>query len=193
MIVPDKLDDILGRESTWAEPSPHVLDNVLAEIDAPSSRASRSSRRRGIRRPLAFGGLAAAAALVVGIVAVNIVGSDDAGDEPGTEIALSGTELAPQATATGTVRDTPSGVAISLDVAGLAPAPTGFYYQAWVKGPAGLVAIGTFHNRAPDDEPIDLWSGVERTAYPDITVTLEPEDGDPGSSGQRVLVGSLGG
>jgi hypothetical protein len=184
----DRLDDILGKESTWAEPSPHVLDEVLSEIEA-----SPSARRGRFGRPVVWGGLAAAAAaLVVGVAVVELVGSTSDGDGTGQEVALAGTELAPGASAVATLRDTPTGVAVDLEVEGLPPAPEGSYYQAWVKGPAGLVAIGTFHNREPDDEPVGLWSGVDTAAYPEITVTLEPEDGDPASSGQRVLGGSLG-
>jgi hypothetical protein len=84
-------------------------------------------------------------------------------------------------------------VAITLDVSGLAPAPKGSFYQAWVKGPRGAVAVGTFHVRDGEsaEEPIELWSGVDLADYPTITVTLEPEDGDPASSGTVVLKGKV--
>jgi hypothetical protein len=35
--------------------------------------------------------------------------------------------------------------------------------------------------------PVELWSAVSLTDYPTITVTREPEDGNPASSGQIVL------
>jgi hypothetical protein len=34
---------------------------------------------------------------------------------------------------------------------------------------------------------VELWSAVSLTDYPAITVTREPEDGNPASSGQVVL------
>jgi len=127
------------------------------------------------------------------IVALALDG--EAGEGRGREatvVALAGTELAPGASAEATVRATPTGVAVTLRVDGLAPAPPGSYYQVWVSGPAGSVPIGTFHLRGgAADEPIELWSGVDRAAYPEITVTLEPEDGDPASSRRRVLAGTL--
>src|SRR6185437_3019822 len=98
---------------------------------------------------------------------------------------LAGTRLAPAASATAKLHATPSGLAIELDVSKLPPSPPGFYYQAWMKGPHGLVTIGTFHMRGPGT--VELWSAVSLADYPTITVTREPEDGNPASSGQVVL------
>jgi hypothetical protein len=88
--------------------------------------------------------------------------------------------------ATAKLHATPSGLGIDLDVSGLPPSPPGFYYQAWMKGPRGLVTIGTFHMRGGPGT-VELWSAVSLTDYPAITVTREPEDGNPASSGQVVL------
>ena len=64
---------------------------------------------------------------------------------------------------------------------GSPPAEPGTYYQGWVKGPEGLVTVGTFHLRGGDDT-IDLWSGVPLDRYPTLTVTLQDEGG-----GHRVV------
>ncbi len=191
---------VLAEESTWMEPPPELADAIMAQLEteptpfrgAHMARRARPARRRWVRPVL--GAMAAAAALVVGLVAINPFGGEgDNGDV--REVALAGTELAPDASATAEIRDTPTGVSITLDVHRLVGAPDGFFYQAWVKGPAGLVPIGTFHMRGDEngkaDEPVELWSGVDLSDYPDITVTLEPEDGDPASSGQRVLAGTV--
>ena len=62
----------------------------------------------------------------------------------------------------------------------------GRFYQAWLKNAAGiLVPIGTF-NQSGD---VTLWSGVPPTQYPTITVTRQQANGNPASSGQRVLIG----
>jgi hypothetical protein len=47
-----------------------------------------------------------------------------------------------------------------------------------MKGPRGLVTIGTFHLRGGPGT-VELWSAVSLTDYPAITVTREPEDGKP--------------
>jgi hypothetical protein len=94
--------------------------------------------------------------------------------------------LAPAAHATADVRPTPSGLAITLDVRDLPPSTSEFYYQAWMKGPDGLVTIGTFHMRGGPGK-VELWSAVSLADYPTITVTREPTDRNPASSGQVVL------
>jgi hypothetical protein len=143
---------------------------------------------------MVLGGLAAAVLAVVALVVVGRLGSSTDEDRV-LEVALAGTELAPEARATATLRETGSGVAVTLRTDGLPPAPAGFYYQAWVVGPAGAVPIGTFHQRGDEDdgsdEAVELWSGVDLADYPLLTVTIEAEDGDPASSGRRVLQASL--
>jgi hypothetical protein len=126
----------------------------------------------------AVAALLAAAAVVISIVVTR--------GPVTTDVALAGTRLAPAASAVAKLHATPSGLAIELDVSGLPPSPPGFYYQAWMKGPHGLVTIGTFHMRGGPGT-VELWSAVTLAGYPTITVTREPEDGNPASSGQVVL------
>jgi len=158
---------------------------------APSPTPGRAGRapRPAWRRPAL---LAAAAVLLVvaGLTAGFLAGSgrNEAG---GTEFAIAGTDLAPAASAVATVEDQPSGVRIELDVQDLGPAAPGTYYQAWVKGPDGLVTIGTFHMRGGDDV-VDLWAGVDLERYPTLTVTLQQEGGGQESSGRVVLSGDIG-
>jgi hypothetical protein len=127
--------------------------------------------------------------VLAGVVGI-VVRNGDGG--AGREFAVAGTELAPGASAVATVEDTGSGVSIELDVSGLPPAEPGTYYQAWVKGPDGLVTVGTFHMRGGDDK-VDLWSGVPLDRYPTLTVTLQDEDAGQESSGRVVLSGDVGG
>jgi Anti-sigma-K factor rskA len=122
--------------------------------------------------------LLAAAAVVISVVVTRGPAT--------TDVALAGTRLAPGASATAKLHATPSGLAVELDVSRLPPSPPGCYYQAWMKGPHGLVTIGTFHMRGGPGT-VELWSAVSLTDYPTITVTREPEDGNPASSGQIVL------
>jgi hypothetical protein len=56
-----------------------------------------------------------------------------------------------------------------------------------LRNPEGvLVPIGTF-NQGDD---VTLWAGVSPENFPTMTITEEAADGDQGSSGQRVLVGT---
>jgi len=194
--------DLLGDDAVWADPSPTGVDDLLAAIEAEPSGPTESSgsavSATGLTRtPTPSHAryrrliLVAAAAVVVlaGVVGILVRTADDGAS---SDFAVAGTELAPDASAVATVEDTGSGVSIELDVTGLPPAEPGTYYQAWVKGPDGLVTVGTFHMRGGDDS-VELWSGVPLDRYPTLTVTLQDEGAGQESSGRVVLSGEVRG
>ncbi len=188
--------DLLADDAVWAEPSSTGADDLVAAIEAESSgaavtaaRPSPSPARFGAHRRRLIVSAAAGLVVVAGAVGILLRAADD-GD--GRDFDVAGTELAPDASAVATVEETGSGVAIELDVSGLPPAERGMYYQAWVKGPDGLVTVGTFHMRGGDDS-VELWSGVPLDRYPTLTVTLQEEGGGQESSGRIVLSGDVGG
>ncbi len=182
----------LSAKATWVEPDAGLEDRIVAAVTAeagaarPARRAGRTplTARLGLRRPaLALGALAAAA------VAVAIVLSSGGGS-PSTRFAMavSGTALAPDAHGSATLAKTASGWRIELSASGLPRLANGRYYQAWLKSPAGvLVPVGTFN----DARKVTLWAGVPPTAFPALTVTRQRADGNPASSGERVLLGAL--
>ncbi|MEX1135231.1 MAG: anti-sigma factor, partial [Acidimicrobiia bacterium] len=126
------------------------------------------------------GAVAAIVLLVIGVVSVF--------DEPIAEtvVAMTGTDLAPAAAGVASLRPTPSGWYIRLDVSGLPAAPEGTYYQGWVWSDDEGVSIGTFHLRDGDDAVV-LWSGVDVAEYPAISVTLEDEGAGPEAS-ERIMM-----
>ena len=189
-----RLRDLLADPDSWVEPPAGLLAQITTSIDSeraalagpspaaiPGPGAGRDGRRRTrMRRTVQAGAAALLAAAAVAIAVVVTRGPVT------TDVALAGTRLAPGASATAKLHATPSGLAVELDVSGLPPSPPGYYYQAWMKGPRGLVTIGTFHLRGGPGT-VELWSAVNLADYPVITVTREPEDGNPASSGQVVL------
>jgi hypothetical protein len=83
---------------------------------------------------------------------------------------------------------TNSGWRIELDASGLPRLADGVFYQAWLRNEEGtLVPIGTFN----EGEDVVLWAGVSPLLFPTLTVTREAADNDQGSSGDRVLVGTV--
>ncbi len=132
--------------------------------------------------------VAAAAAAVVGTVAVVTLTGDD--EPESTLVALTGTEVEPAASGSAEITSTPSGFEIVLDISGLPPAPANAYYQGWLRNDSGAVTIGTFHGRQGTDD-IVLWSGVDTADFPTLTVTLQQIGGGAESSGVVVLRGEI--
>jgi hypothetical protein len=203
-----ELDDLLqlfAASSTWEQPPPELGDDVVAGIRAagpavavPSSPGAPTAATAPALQPHAFPEtqrrrwlrpvLAAAAAVVI-VAALGAV-LTSRGNPDGRSFALAATEVVPGAGGRATVVETGSGLSISLSIDGLPPAEPGTFYQAWMRGEAGSVPIGTFHARR-DDGRIELWSGVDVGDYPTMTVTIQQEGAGPESSGVVVLRGDL--
>jgi hypothetical protein len=202
-----RAEALLADPLLWEEAPPGIEDAVVAAIAAERAaggpdaaddlaiRRTARSRRvagRGWSRPFVAGAAAAAAAVLLVVGVVSLTATDEGSDGNGVEVALAGTDLAPGAAAVADVADTPQGTRIVLDVAGLAAAPDGTYYQAWLREDADdgdSVSAGTFHLRGGDGV-IELWAGVTLEDYPVLTVTLQDESGGPESSGEVVLRGA---
>ncbi len=185
----DDLRVLLADPTVWSEPSQALGDRVVAAVTEASSaaaaapRADQPVRPRRHRLAVLTGGLVAAAAVIVALVLA--VGG---GGQPPLQFraALVGTALSPGARGEATLTKTTAGWRVSLHATGLPRLANGRFYEAWLKNPKGvLVPIGTFNQ--PTN--ITLWAGVPPTSFPTLTVTRQLANGNPASSGQRVLVG----
>jgi hypothetical protein len=189
------IDEVLRQESVWVAVPDDLEERVLRELVGvrPAENVMPLRRKpRGLGRvlsPRRIVAIAASAALVA--LAAGVGGTLLGGDEgDGLTTELAATALARGSHADAVVRDTASGIEIKLDFSGLPPAPTGSYYEGWVVGPRGQVAIGTFHLRHGTNGVI-LWAGVELDNYPKISVTLQKEGEGPASSGKVLLRGNV--
>jgi hypothetical protein len=174
----ERVHGVLRDAAVWAEPPLDLQERVVAAVAAEAG----SGRRRWLR--YATGGVAAAVILGIGVT-VGIQATQD-NDAVQFAAALSGTDLAPDASGDVTLTKTPSGWKIHLHATSLPRRSGEEFYEAWLKDEAGvLVPIGTFN----DGNDVTLWSGVGPANFPTLTVTQEIADGDQASSGQVVLVG----
>jgi hypothetical protein len=203
----DALRAELSAAVTWEEPPADLEDRVVAAVaqqaggmrrgihgsplrPAPA-RAPVIQRLRSVaallrrRRPLlALTALAAVA--VAGVLVVTGLG-DNAPEQQFAMVVL-GTTLAPRAHGSATLTKTTSGWRIQLSANGLPHRQGATYYEAWLKNPAGtLVPVGTFN----DARQVTLWSGVPVTKFRTLSVTLQPANGNPASSGRRVMTGII--
>ena len=192
----DELRTLLESPATWEEPDAGLEDRVVSAViqeaqrSAPAQAAPQQpkarvwSRWRPRRPALAFGGLATAVAAIA-VVLVLALGSNSAKPLQ-FAMVVSGTPLAPGAHGNATLTKTESGWRIELSATGLPHLANGRYYQAWLKNPAGiLVPVGTFN----DAKQVTLWSGAPVTQFRLFSVTEQLANGNPVSSGRRVLVG----
>jgi hypothetical protein len=195
----DEFRALLADPSLWVEPDSDLEDRIVSAIAAeakppatapppvtaqpPANVISLDARRRRIAR---IGGVVAAvAAAAIVVVALTVLRQDSEG---GTELALQPTQLVPGASGKARVFAESSGLRIELNATGLPRRDGGLYYQAWLRDAAGnLVPIGTFH----DGDHVTLWAGVALADFPTLTITEEQADNDQGSSGRRVLLGTV--
>lgn len=164
--------------------------SAAAEVAAPPALRARIEAQRRPRRWRAPRGfvLASAAVAAVLVVAIGITVLNSGSSAERFHAALGPTALAPGAKGKATLTKTSSGWRIQLSATGLPRLDKGRFYQAWLRNSSGLlVPVGTFN----DGRHVTLWAGVSPKDFSTLTVTRERADGDQGSSGQKVLVGTV--
>jgi hypothetical protein len=191
----DELNALLKAPATWVQPNAGLEDRIVTTIAEEAQarptnvQARRPAFRLGlrVRRPVyALAGCAAiAAAAIVVAVAAN---SRTSATPQQFAMVVSGTDLAPSAHGSASLTKTSSGWRITLSATGLPHLANGHYYEAWLKNAAGvLVPVGTFN----DARGVTLWAGVPPTQFTSLTVTQQQANGNPASSGKRVLAGTI--
>jgi hypothetical protein len=190
----DELRALLESSATWEQADPSLEDRIVNAISAEAgegagqvSRWQRLRPRAWLPHPaVALGSLAGAvAAAIIIAIAVNT----GVGPAPlHFAMVVSGTELAPAAHGSASLIKESDGWRIELSVTGLPRRDNGLYYEAWLKNASGtLVPVGTFNNA----RQVTLWSGVPVTQFRSLTVTEQQANGNPASSGERVLTGTI--
>lgn len=171
--------DLLLQSSTLEPPS-ELKDWVLArarnEIPSDSGRGWQ---------------LWAAAVLLVAVITGFMVFEGIAGNSSGG-VELASTSLAPKAG--GEVRGEEAGenFRVELEVWGLPELRRGEYYEMWYyREEGGRISCGTFRAQPEGHTTVNLTAPASARSYPEIEITREPGDGDPGTSGKKVLTGSL--
>lgn len=168
-----------------------LAQSAAAEVKAPENLRARVEARRRAgsarapRRVLLAG---AAAAAIVGAVALGLIVSGSSTSPEQFHAALGATPSLPSASGEATLTKTSSGWRIELDASGLPRLDSGRFYEAWLRDGAGaLVPIGTFN----EGKEVTLWAGVSPKGFPTLTVTREQANGNQASSGEKVLVGTV--
>lgn len=80
---------------------------------------------------------------------------------------------------------------LSLYANDLASQPKGFHYELWLTGQKGDVSAGSFRIQRADNIIFDFLTGADPKDFPNLEVTLEPEDGNPAKTGEVVMRGVI--
>ena len=181
-----ELSDRLAEQQRAVE----LARSAAAEVEAPATLRARieapgRARHRRMRRSVGLIAAGAAAVLAVA-VGLSVFGPETSGER--FHAALAATDVVPGASGEATLTKTSSGWRIELDATGLPRLEGGRFYEAWLRNADGvLVPIGTFN----EGRNVTLWAGVSPKGFTTLTVTREQADGEQGSSGEKVLVGTV--
>lgn len=184
----DVTRSLLGDTALWEEPGPGLGDTITTLISGaaeaaatvdPSAAGDTREPPTSARQTWIWG----VAAVLVGLVAVVGVTLAMRGPAADWVVVMPGTSDAPGATATVAGWNTPNGTRLVLTIDGLEPAPAGSFYEMWLSNDDVHVSAGTF----TDGGTVELLSGVPRSGYPRLWVTLEPVDADESPSHTTVL------
>jgi anti-sigma-K factor RskA len=158
----------------------------------PPLPASPPERRGRISLSPWLAVAAAVVALAVGVAVGVLV--RDGGEQPATGPSIALAPLGgadPAARATATMVDDANGM--RLDASGLAPLPSGEFYEVWLlDGPERVMSLGSFRVPASGDAHVTVPLPVDAADFRYVDVSVEREDGDPSHSGASVLRGPTG-
>ena len=179
------LPELIDRAAPPIEVPPGLRERTFAAVE----QAAGARRRAPLLRLVAV-----AAALVVALLG-GVVVSQLGGGGGGQVIELA---LAAQpgvsGRATAELRRVDDGVAIDMEVSGLAPNPPGSVYECWFVGQGDTleqpnrVSAGTFTIGASGRASLRMHSAADLRRFPVMGVTLETDGGRPERTGEKILV-----
>jgi hypothetical protein len=197
----DEVRDLQGLASLLAESTVPELPSDLeaktmaavgaAAVPGPPRQLSAGPSGKVMRFPRRVLLVAAAAIVVVGL-AVGLVASLGSSAPRLSTVRLAD-PAGGSARGTATVRATPAGLTIDMRVAGLAPSPPGTHYTCWLVGPGdslthqNRVSVGSFTVPSSGAADVHWTTSADLSRFPNLGVTLEPDNGNPLHQGPKVL------
>jgi anti-sigma-K factor RskA len=162
-------------------PPPELKDRVLAQARGEIPARSRGGWRIWVP---------AAALLVIAVLGAGLLWTITKDSSEGIPLAATVPTSEGGGELSGEVEE--GNLQIELVVWDLPELRKDEYYELWyAKEAGGRISCGTFRAQQGGKTTVNLTAPANAVAYPEIEVTREPDDGDPGSSGEKVLVGDL--
>jgi len=163
---------------------PGLRERTFAAVE----QAAGARRRAPLLRLVAV-----AAALVVALLGGVVVSQLGGGGGQVIELALAA-QPGVSGRATAELRRVDDGVAIDMEVSGMAPNPPGSVYECWFVGQGDTleqpnrVSAGTFTIGASGRASLRMHSAADLRRFPVMGVTLETDGGRPERTGEKILV-----
>jgi anti-sigma-K factor RskA len=171
----------LLRELATVGPPPELKDRVLARTGGDTPARSRGGWKVWVP---------AAALLVIAVFGAGLMWTITEGSSEGVPLAATAAASEGGGEISGEAEE--GNLRIELVVWGLPELRRDEYYELWyAREGGGRISCGTFRAQQGGQTTVNLTAPASAVSYPKIEVTREPDDGDPGSSGERVLVGDL--
>ena len=173
----------LLRQVAANEPPPELKSQVLARAKEQITTCPRS--RWGLWVP------AAAALLIAAVFGVGFLRTMT-GDSGAKAVPLTATTLAPRAGGEVQAEEAGENFRVALKVWGMSELQEDEYYEMWYYAEdGGRISCGTFRVGPEGRTTVNLSAPITAAEYPEIEITREPDDGDPGTNGEAVLEGSF--
>jgi anti-sigma-K factor RskA len=173
----------------------HNLLRQLAANEPPAElKGQLLAQVRGEMPPPSSGwwflGSTAAALLVVAVLGIGLL--QVLTDDSSTGVPLAATALAPEAGGQVQVEEVGENLQVELEVWDMPELKEDEYYEMWYYAEdGGRISCGTFRVGPEGRTTVNLTAPASARDYSEIEITREPDDGDPGSSGEEVLEGKL--
>ena len=172
--------DLLRGLATGGPP-PELKDRVLARAGGEIPARPRGGWRLWVP---------AAALLVIAFLGAGLLWTITQDSSEGIPLAASASASEGGGEVSGEVEE--GNLRIELVVWDLPELRKDEYYELWyAREDGGRISCGTFRAQRGGETTVNLTAPANAVSYPEIEVTREPDDGDPGSSGEKVLVGDL--
>jgi anti-sigma-K factor RskA len=186
----------LLRQLATNELPPALKGKLLAQAKSEIPGSSR----------MLYWASAAAVLLIVAVVGAGLLQTIT--DDSLSRVPLAATALAPDASGQVRVEEVGENLQVKLEVRGMPELQKNQYYEMWYYAEngerntaedddpnnaedGGRISCGTFRVGPEGRTTVNLTAPASSRHYPEIEITREPDDGDPGSSGEEVLEGRL--
>jgi anti-sigma-K factor RskA len=172
-----------------------LLRQMAAKVPPPELKTRVLARARGqiLARPWDRWGFwvpTAAALLIAAVLGVGLFRTIT-GDSS-VAVPLTATSLAPGAGGEVQAEEVGENLRVKLEVWGMPELADDEYYEMWYYAEdGGRISCGTFRVGSESRTTVNLTAPATAREYPEIEITREPDDGNPGVSGEEVLEGKL--